>query len=446
MLRQARRAAHWALEKLGDVKMEDVGVPRSRVPDMLRAIEAIAAKHDVRIGTFGHAGDGNLHPDLVLERGDPRGEVVTKAVQADLYRAALDLGGTVTGEHGIGSARREWLEEQRGADAVRVMRAIKTRARPAGPAQPREGAALALAHPFPRATHPPARSLRMTGRATTEESRRRRGDPIGRGPWRSPVATPEKEGSHPPCLPRKLAAFGTAVVALTIGVAPILTNAADHLDAPALGGATANGQIAPHSEHGDRDINDVYVFRAPDNANRTVIAMTVNPAINLFGGNFGTNVRYIVNVDKNGDNKADLAYVARFGRVDRDERRQEPGAGLPDHEVHRVRTPGRSSDGTTVAWGESNGGNAKTRYSLRAWAGVRSDPFFFDLTGFIGTTTKLKTGTAVGGDALGNHPTDFFANLNTNAIVLSIPNSQLPDTIGVWATTQYRQRRPLARG
>ena len=236
---------------------------------------------------------------------------------------------------------------------------------------------------------------------------------------------------------RKLAAFGTAVVALTIGVAPILTNAADHLDAPALGGATANGQIAPHSEHGDRDINDVYVFRAPDNGNRTVIAMTVNPAINLFGGNFGTSVRYIFNVDKNGDNKADLAYVARFGRVDRDS-----DAKNPEQDYRIVKYTGSNARsferGTTVAWGESNGGSAKTRYSLRAWAGVRSDPFFFDLTGFIGTTTKLKTGTAVGGDALGNHPTDFFANLNTNAIVLSIPNSQLPDTIGVWATTQYR--------
>jgi glycolate oxidase len=132
MLRQARRAAHYALEKLGDVKMEDVGVPRSRVPDMLRAIEAIAARHDVRIGTFGHAGDGNLHPDLVLDRDEPRAEAITKAVQADLYQAALDLGGTVTGEHGIGSARREWLEAQRGTDAVRVMRAIKAALDPQG--------------------------------------------------------------------------------------------------------------------------------------------------------------------------------------------------------------------------------------------------------------------------------------------------------------------------
>ena len=236
---------------------------------------------------------------------------------------------------------------------------------------------------------------------------------------------------------RKLAAFGTAVVALTIGVAPILTNAADHLDAPALGGTTANGQIAPHSEHGDRDINDVYVFRAPDNSRRTVIAMTVNPAINLFGGNFGTNVRYIFNIDKNGDEKADLAYVARFGRVDRDDDDK-----YPEQDYRITRYTGKNArsldDGRTVAWGESNEGSAKTRYSLKAWAGVRSDPFFFDLTGFIGTTTKLTTGTAVGGDALGSNPTDFFANLNTNAIVLSIPNSQLPDTIGVWATTQYR--------
>ena len=132
LLRQARRAAHWALERLGEVKMEDVAVPRSRVPDMLRAVEAIAARHDVRIGTFGHAGDGNLHPDLVLERGGPDNARITKAVQADLYQAALDLGGTVTGEHGIGSARVEWLEAQRGPDAIRVMRAIKTALDPQG--------------------------------------------------------------------------------------------------------------------------------------------------------------------------------------------------------------------------------------------------------------------------------------------------------------------------
>src|SRR4029078_1030883 len=66
------------------------------------------------------------------------------------------------------------------------------------------------------------------------------------------------------------------------------------------------------------------------------------------------------------------------------------------------------------------------------------DPFFFDLTGFIGTTTKLLTGTQVGTDTLlDGNATDFFKNLNTNAIVLSIPKSQLPTKIGVWATTSY---------
>lgn len=230
---------------------------------------------------------------------------------------------------------------------------------------------------------------------------------------------------------RKLAAFGAAAVALTIGAAPILTNAADHLDAPALGGTVVGGQIAPHSEHGDRDINDVYVFQAPDNAQRTVLAMTVNPAINLFGGNFGKNVRYILNVDKNGDNLADLAYVARFNSADQD----------GDQRYRITRYTGSAArtieGGKPVAMGETNGSTATSRNGLKAWAGVRSDPFFFDLTGFIGTTTLLTTGTAVGGDGLGNNPTDFFLNLNTNAIVLSIPNSQLPDTIGVWATTQF---------
>ena len=132
-LRQARRAAHYALERLGDVRMEDVGVPAvARARTCSARSSASPPKHDVRIGTFGHAGDGNLHPDLVFERGDPQAEAKTDAVKTDLYRAALALGGTVTGEHGIGSARREWLEIQRGADAVRVMRAIKTALDPLG--------------------------------------------------------------------------------------------------------------------------------------------------------------------------------------------------------------------------------------------------------------------------------------------------------------------------
>jgi glycolate oxidase len=125
-LRQARRLALRALERQGTVRMEDVGVPRARVPDLLRAIERIAAAHAVRVATFGHAGDGNLHPNLIFDRDDPEAERLTHLVRDDIYRAALDLGGTVTAEHGIGAARREWLPIQRGEGFVDVMRSIKT--------------------------------------------------------------------------------------------------------------------------------------------------------------------------------------------------------------------------------------------------------------------------------------------------------------------------------
>jgi len=125
-LRQARRKAYHALERIGTVKMEDIGVPRSRVPDMLVAIEEIGRRYNARIGTFGHAGDGNLHPNLVFERDDPEAERITEAVRADLYRIAIGMGGTVTAEHGIGLARRDYLVAQLGVDAVDVMRSIKT--------------------------------------------------------------------------------------------------------------------------------------------------------------------------------------------------------------------------------------------------------------------------------------------------------------------------------
>ncbi len=230
---------------------------------------------------------------------------------------------------------------------------------------------------------------------------------------------------------KKLAAFGTAFVILTVGAAPLLSSGADHLDAPSLGGATAMGEIAPHSEHGDRDINDVYVFQAPDSSSRTAIAVTVNPAINLFGGNFGTNVRYAINIDTNGDNVQDIAYVATFG--------DEQGDGNQHWKLTKY-TGSRAvslTGGKPVVQAFTNSAD-KTRASggLWAWAGVRSDPFFFDLTGFIGTVTGLL-GNKVGDDDLGNDPQDFFANLNVNAIVLAVPNSILPDTIGVWATTSW---------
>ena len=131
-LRQARRLALRALERQGTVRMEDVGVPRARVPELLRAIERITRVHGVRCATFGHAGDGNLHPNLIFDRDDPAAAALTHQVRDEIFRAALDLGGTVTAEHGIGAARREWLPIQQGAGAVAAMQSIKDALDPLG--------------------------------------------------------------------------------------------------------------------------------------------------------------------------------------------------------------------------------------------------------------------------------------------------------------------------
>jgi glycolate oxidase len=125
-LRQGRRLAYRALEHGAVARMEDVGVPRSRVPELLRAIERIAERHAIGVGTFGHAGDGNLHPTFLLDRDEGDAAIARlDAARTELYEAALALGGTITGEHGIGAARRDWLVRQRGEAAVEVMRAIK---------------------------------------------------------------------------------------------------------------------------------------------------------------------------------------------------------------------------------------------------------------------------------------------------------------------------------
>ncbi|HLO36595.1 MAG TPA: FAD-binding protein, partial [Candidatus Deferrimicrobium sp.] len=95
-LRQARRLALRALEQQGIVRMEDVGVPRGRIPELLVAIQAAADRHGVRVATFGHAGDGNLHPNFIFDRDDPRAAQLTETVRDEIFAAAIALGGTVT--------------------------------------------------------------------------------------------------------------------------------------------------------------------------------------------------------------------------------------------------------------------------------------------------------------------------------------------------------------
>jgi glycolate oxidase len=131
-LRQARRLALRALERQGIVRMEDVGVPRGRISQLLVAIQAAADRHGVRVATFGHAGDGNLHPNFIFDRDDPRAPELTETVRNEIFAAAIALGGTVTAEHGIGLSRREALVDQVGSDVVGVMRSIKTALDPLG--------------------------------------------------------------------------------------------------------------------------------------------------------------------------------------------------------------------------------------------------------------------------------------------------------------------------
>ena len=122
----ARRAALPALAKLRPTTfVEDATVPRSKVPDMIKAVNKIAAKYDVTIGTFGHAGDGNLHPTIVCDiRDDAEMDRVYKAMD-EIFAVSLELGGTLSGEHGIGLGKLRYMESQFGEAGMAVMRAIK---------------------------------------------------------------------------------------------------------------------------------------------------------------------------------------------------------------------------------------------------------------------------------------------------------------------------------
>ncbi|TFD13124.1 FAD-binding oxidoreductase, partial [Cryobacterium sp. TMT1-21] len=127
-----RRAAHPALAAHGEVLIEDVCVPRSRMAEMFERIAEISARTGVPIPTVAHAGDGNLHPNFVIpaDPGRPAGDpVVPEAIweaAGELFRAALKLGGTLTGEHGVGVLKRRWLAEEVGDTSFDLQRQIKS--------------------------------------------------------------------------------------------------------------------------------------------------------------------------------------------------------------------------------------------------------------------------------------------------------------------------------
>jgi glycolate oxidase len=132
-LANARRSAFSALARLAPTTiLEDATVPRSELARMVRYVEAVAKKYKLRVGTFGHMGDGNLHPTFLTdERNKEEMQRVHEAFR-EIFEEAIRLGGTVTGEHGVGIAKKEILPKFAGAAQMRVMRELRRALDPKG--------------------------------------------------------------------------------------------------------------------------------------------------------------------------------------------------------------------------------------------------------------------------------------------------------------------------
>jgi len=132
-LATARRTALSALARLRPTTiLEDATVPRSCIAPMLKVIQDAAKKYNVVIGTFGHAGDGNLHPTCLTDERDQDEIKRAHAAFGEIFDAAISMGGTITGEHGVGLAKKRYLPKLVGESGIRVMRGIKDAFDPKG--------------------------------------------------------------------------------------------------------------------------------------------------------------------------------------------------------------------------------------------------------------------------------------------------------------------------
>ena len=124
---EARRLIIEALKHESPINhMEDVVVPRAEIPVLLKGIKEIARRHDVRVVCFGHAGDGNVHVNVLKDDlPDERWEALVPATTEEMYRLALALGGMITGEHGVGATRRKYLPMALDAAQIEIMRQIR---------------------------------------------------------------------------------------------------------------------------------------------------------------------------------------------------------------------------------------------------------------------------------------------------------------------------------
>jgi len=129
---QARRSVSPALARKAPDKLgEDITVPRSAIPEAVGRIKAISAKYGLPIVIFGHAGDGNLHPNILFDKRDPEQWAKVEQMVAEEFDVALELGGTLSGEHGVGALKRPYMEQALGPVSIEVQKRIKAALDPA---------------------------------------------------------------------------------------------------------------------------------------------------------------------------------------------------------------------------------------------------------------------------------------------------------------------------
>jgi glycolate oxidase len=123
---KARRSVSPSLARKAPNKLgEDITVPRSAIPETVRRLKEISVRHGLPVVIFGHAGDGNLHPNILFDRRDPEQWAIVQVMVSEIFEAALALGGTLSGEHGVGMLKRPYLPKALGALSIDVQKRIK---------------------------------------------------------------------------------------------------------------------------------------------------------------------------------------------------------------------------------------------------------------------------------------------------------------------------------
>ncbi len=134
---KARRAISASLYRAKPHKInEDIVVPRSRIPDLVEGLNEISGKYNVLIASFGHAGDGNIHVNVMYDKKDPAEAKNANDAVVEIFKLTLALGGTISGEHGVGTAKMKYLEMELKQQAIESMKRIKAALDPKGVLNP----------------------------------------------------------------------------------------------------------------------------------------------------------------------------------------------------------------------------------------------------------------------------------------------------------------------